>query len=167
MSNYFYASSGANVLSGASAPVRGLIDAIGLASSVVLNDTQENFLAVPSTVVVSGSEVTLVVGADDSVVDEAVAKGVLYGAYHNAVSTDGVTALWNGVVKPPAPVSSRRAAPAVVVGGKAAIPIEPNNLAGPVTRIVFYSQGSPTSSVSAEEATKRCVRTLGSSTSPI
>ena len=144
---------GANVVVGGDAPVKGLVDAITHAAVVLVNAQYKNAIALPSVSITSGSETAVVIGADDSVVEAAMAKNVLHGAYGNVVSAEGVSALWNGVIG--APAKSLGNVPTVVVGGKAAVALAPLNLAFPAKRIVFYEKGGKSSSISEEEAIKK------------
>jgi len=146
---------GANVVVGGGAPVRGLVDGIAHAAVVLVNAQYANVVAVPSLSVSNGKETAVVIGADDSVVDAAVGKNIVHGAYGNVLSVDGVSAMWNGVVG--APVKSSGAVPTVSVGGKAAVALAPVNLAFPAKRIVFYEKGGKSGSISEDDAVKRIV----------
>ena len=151
---------GADVSIGSAAPVRGVIEALGHAASVLINAQSASSLAVPSASIIGddGASTTVVVSADDSVVAAALGKNKLYGAYHNVITVDGVSALWNGVITTaPASVdtSRRRAVPAVVAGGFAAVPLHPNNLAHAAKHIVFYEKGAQNAPLSVDDAVKR------------
>ena len=63
---------GANVVVGSKAPVRGLVEAVGHATTVLINEQQSMSLALPSTSFIKGKNTCVVVGADDSVVDALV-----------------------------------------------------------------------------------------------
>ena len=147
---------GATVSVGGDAPVRALVEAVGMASDVLINGRSSEVLSVPSASLTSGK---VVIGADDSVVDAAVAKGVLYGAYNNVITAGGVSAGWNGVIgKAPAKPASihRFAVPAVVSSGSAAVALTPDNMVA-AGDIVFYEAGTASKSLSAEEAVKKIV----------
>lgn len=149
---------GANICIGGSAPIRAMVDAVGHASSVLINVQNANALALPSVALVKGDKTVLVIGADDSVVDTAIASSLVYGAYHNVLSASGVSAMWNGVISAPAAKNASRLVPPMVVsGGKAAVSVSPNNLAGPVQTMVFYEKGKGKTALSEEEAVKRLV----------
>jgi hypothetical protein len=108
---------------------------------------------------VKGGNTVVVVGAEDSIVDAAVSSSALYGAYHNLVSSAGVSALWNGVVSTPASakVTGRFVPPMVTNGGKAAVVLAPNNLANAAKAIAFFEKGKGKAAISEEEAVKRIV----------
>ena len=147
---------GATVSAGSDAPVRALVEAIGMASDVLINGRSSDSLSVPSVALTSGK---VIIGADDSVVDAAVAKGSLYGAYNNVITPDGVSAGWNGVIgKAPAKAGSahRFTVPSVVSGGKAAVTLTPDNMVG-AGDIVFYEAGAGKKALSTEDAIKMIV----------
>lgn len=73
-------------------------------------------------------------------------KGLLYGPYHNFVSSSGVTALWNGYVGSPSFASPDSVS--VVVDGIAASVIQPVNLVHAPSKIIFVAS----STVTEEEA---------------
>lgn len=60
-----YFSVGANVVVGSAAPIRGLVSALGQASSVLINTMHANSIALPSAVITKGKETTVIVGADE------------------------------------------------------------------------------------------------------
>lgn len=148
---------GANISIGGAAPVRAMIDAIGHASSVLINAQSASSVALQATTLVKGASTVVVVSADDSIVDAANANGTLFGAYHSSLSSLGVSALWNGAIAaaPASPRTSRLSPPVVVSSGKAAVAISPNNLAAPATSIVFFEKGGRKGVVSEDDAIKR------------
>jgi len=150
---------GANVVVGSEAPIRGLADAIGHAAAVLMNEQQKSSLALSSTSVVRNDKTTVIISADDSVIDEAQAKGIVYGAYANLLSTEGVSALFNGIIGAAAAPSSthRSTPPAVVSGGKAVLALTPNNLSFAAKHLVFYEKGTKKAPLSEDEAVKRLV----------
>ncbi|KAJ1432747.1 hypothetical protein B484DRAFT_394836 [Ochromonadaceae sp. CCMP2298] len=148
---------GANVVVGGSAPVMALVDGLGLAATVLLNTQQPGALALACTSMVKGKETAVVVGADEEVLGAIAQSGNLYGAYHNIISPLGVSALWNGYIGPAAGSPAACPTPAVIVGGKTVLCVEPNNMAHPATHIVFYEKGAARSKLSADEAVKRLV----------
>ena len=147
---------GATVSVGGDAPVRALVEAIGMASDVLINGRSPDVLSVPSVALTSGK---VIIGADDSVVDAAAAKGTLYGAYNNVITTGGVSAGWNGVIgKAPAKAASshRFAVPSVVSSGKAAVALTPDNMVG-TGDVVFYEAGAGKKALSTEDAVLKIV----------
>jgi hypothetical protein len=102
----------------------------------------------------NGKETTVVIGGDDSVVEAGAAKG-LYGAYHNVLTADGVSSLWNGFVASSESAKSFGGLPTVVVGGKAAHATNPVNMVFPATKIVFFEKGARSGSISEDDAVKR------------
>jgi len=148
---------GANVIVGGAAPVSGLVDAIGHATTVLLNAQAADAVALPSTSLVKGEQTAVILGADESVVDAAAQSGMLYGAYHNVLSAEGVSALWNGYLGSASTAGSSSSTPQVAVDGKAVVTCEPNNLAFPATHVIIYEKGAKKSKLSADEATKKLV----------
>lgn len=150
---------GANVCVGGSAPIRAMVDAVGLASSVVINELNKTAIALPSLSVVKGADTVVIVGADDSLVDTAITSSLAYGAYHNVITAAGVSALWNGVVSTPASAKAtgRFVPPMVTSGGKAAVSLAPNNMANPAKAFVFFEKGKAKAVLSEEDAVKRLV----------
>ncbi len=147
---------GANVTIGEAAPVRGMIDAIGLASTVVMNTLSKDMLAVPSVAINKGNNTAVIINGDDSVLDMAVSKNVLYGPYHNALSTYGVSALWGGYIGN-ANATTSSTVPVVVNGGKGIVSSDPNNMAMPAKEIYFYEKGASKKVLTEEKATKKLV----------
>ena len=143
---------GANVSVGGSAPIRGLVAALGQASGVLINTMRTDCIAVPSVSITNGKETRVIVGADDSVIDAAVAKNILFGAYDNVLSTVGVAPMWNGVISVAGKMGP---VPTVVVDGMAAVSVDPNNLAFPATSIVFFEAGAKKGTLTEEEAIAR------------
>ena len=145
---------GANIIIGGKAPVRGIISAVGHAATVLVNE-QASSLALPSTSFTKDKSTCVIVGADDSIVDALYANKSLYGAYNNVLTSDGVSACWNGIIGNA--TASSTSAPAVVVGGKSTISVNPDNISNVVTHIAFFEKGGKKSSLSEEEAVKRYV----------
>lgn len=155
MQYFFFYYEGANIVLGRAAPIRALVEAMGHAATVLLNEQQNNGLAVPSTLIAKGDQSALIIGADDEVVEEAGNAGLLYGAYHNWFSSTGASALWNGSISSSSKSVAANAffaAPLLVAQGKVAFPIEPVNLCAAPKRIFFYEKGAGNKTISAEEA---------------
>ena len=133
------------------------MEALGLSSSVLANARDPKVLALPSLSLVKGSDSAVVLGASDSVTEQAHSKGLLYGAYHNVlIPTVGITALWNGIIA--AATSSSSSTPSVVVGKHSALATPPDNLIAGAGRYVFVEEGvSKVTSLSESEAVKRQV----------
>ena len=142
------------MLVGDSVPLRGVIEAVGQAAGVLIGQEQPAGVVIPSTAVINGDNNTvLIVGADDSVVAGAVEKKVLYGAYHNYVSTTGVSALWNAVITDATTSQDQ----GVVVQGKTLTITDPQNLVHPTKQFIFYTKDAASGPLSEEEAVKRFV----------
>ena len=156
--NNFYFLLGANIIAGSKTPVRGLIEAIGHATTVLVNEQQSMSLALPSSTFVKDKSTCVVIGSDDSINEALYASKSLYGAYHNILTSDGVSACWNGVLGSATPSNSL--VPSVVVSGKCAVALPPDNLAPPATHIVFYEKGAKKASISEEEAVKKYVHSI-------
>lgn len=149
---------GANVLVGDGVPLRGLIDAIGHAASVVSNALNTLSVSLNSVSIVKGDKTALIVGYDDSVIDAAISKNMLYGAYQNFVSVDGVSAFWNGVVsKNISTKQNDQTVPIIEIQDKKLAQLIPNNFAHPVSHLSFYNAGSSKENITEEEAIKRLV----------
>ena len=149
---------GANICIGGAAPVRALVEALGHASSVLINEQNTcGGLALSATTLVKGASTVMVVSADDSIVDASAASSSLYSPYHSFLTPAGVSAMWNGAITtaPTAPKASRLSPPLVVSSGKAAVGLSPDNLAPRPTSIVFFEKGARKGPVSEEDAAKR------------
>lgn len=145
-------------------PVRGLIDAMGHAATVLVNEANENALALPSLVLTKGADTVVVVGADDALVAAYAANGKaptyeLFGAYHNVLSPEGVSALWNGYIGAIGSSGGTQLdeVPVLKVGGNGAHALVPNNLASAATRVIFYERGAAKGKLSADEGVKRAL----------
>ena len=147
---------GANIVIGGKAPVSGLVDAVGHAATVLINNQQAESLAIPSASFTKDKSTCVVVGADEDVVSALYANKSLYGAYHNILTSVGVSAIWNGFIGT-ATAADADSVPSVFVGGKSAISLSPYNAVFPATHIAFYEKGQKTSSLSEDEAVKRIV----------
>lgn len=143
---------GANVSVGGLAPIRGLVAALGQASGVLINTMRSDCIAIPSVSITHGKDTRVIVNGDDSVIDAAIAKNVLFGAYDNVLSTVGVAPMWNGVISVAGKMSP---IPTVVVDDVAAVSVEPNNLAFPATSIVFFEAGATSKTLTEDEAVAR------------
>ena len=162
---------------GGSAPVRALIEAIGHACAEVINVQHKSWLSLPSCCIIKGSSkdssTLLVVGADDSVLEAAIASKLpIYGAYQNLVSANGVSAMFAGIISPyssssspstpssSASFSSRN--PLVIAGGQSAISLNPDNMVHSAKTIVFYEKGAKKANLTSEQATERLFKLAGS-----
>ena len=134
---------------GSAVPIRGVIAALGQASAVLINTMYDDCIAIASVSITQGKETRVIIGGDDSVVDAAVAKNILFGAYDNILSVGGVAPMWNGVISA---TGKAGPVPSVVVDGMTAVPVEPNNLAHRATSIVFFEKGAKKSTLTEEEA---------------
>jgi hypothetical protein len=140
---------GANVVVSEDASVLAMVDAAGAAASVLLNEHSTDSLALPSILLQAADGSTqLVVGdvsATQPIAEAALAKGVLLGAYHNALSPGGVSALWAGVVAASSPAGRAPTGtwgadiPQMVSAGKAALALGPDNLVPSPKQIVFLA----------------------------
>jgi hypothetical protein len=146
---------------GSQVPVRGIIHAIGHAACVLKNVQHPNSVTLPSTVLAQGNKTAVIFGGGDDVLDAAAEAGLLYGAYHNTLSAEGVSAVWGGYIGSAAKAQASQlgslTAPVVSVGGRAAVHAYPNNLAHPVKNFVFYEKGATKGKLSMEEALTRIV----------
>lgn len=122
-----------------------------------MNEQQTDSIALACTSVVNkDGKTTIIIGGEDNIAEAALSKGMLYGAYHNVLSKNGVSALWNGLISKSS-TSTDINTPVVVVGGKSAIANSPNNISNPVNTIIFYDYGSTNSKLSEEKAIERLV----------
>jgi hypothetical protein len=144
---------GCTVTCGAETPIRGLIAGLGHGACVMINEEQSEGVALPSVCVSKEGKTLLVIGADDSFVSSAVSSGILYGAYHNYLCEEGVSALWNGVIGPKAVLSENSMCPAVTVGKHAVYATVPDNMASPPTEICFVDKKD--GPISVEDAVAR------------
>ena len=154
-------SAGANVVAGSQVPVRGVIEGIGHAATVLANEQHPEAVALRSTVLTRGKDTVVVLdnGLDDDVLDAAAKNNLLFGAYHNIITPAGVSPLWNGYIGDAAGAHPTQlptsVVPVVAVNGKAAVSHNPNNLAHPAKHFVFYEKGAAKGKLSTEEAVKR------------
>lgn len=149
---------GANIVAGNDAPVRGVLEAYGMAAGAMINAESRHSLAVPSMTVVKDGKTTVVIGdVPDSVVAGALSSGILYGAYWNVLTEFGVSAMFNGAIGSPDAASAAVVEgfagtvpiPTVVSNKNAAVAIRPDNFAPAIDTIVFVGSEAK---LSAEEA---------------
>jgi hypothetical protein len=149
---------GADISVGASTPVRGMIEAIAVAACEVINGKVADSVAVPSCTVVKNGVTTVIVGADDSVVDAFESN--VYGAYANLITPNGVAALFNGVIGAAGSstaAASKFSAPLIVNGGKAVKAVQPDNMISKPASIVFFEAGATKKALSEEDIVNRLV----------
>lgn len=154
---------GANIVIGKKAPVRAMVEAITHASTVLINETQTESLALPSASFTTDKASVVVVGADDATVDTLVANKSIYSAYANVLTESGVSAGFDGVISTPAAATAADGAPSVVVGGNAANKISPDNLTAPCTHLAFFEKGGKKGAITTEEAVAKIVAIAGES----
>lgn len=130
------------------------MDAIGHAYAGTLNEQVPEAAVLSSLSLVKGNETSLVVGAPEEFNQFALSQNILYGAYHNVISTTGTSAVWNGVIAPVSGESSSDT-PSIVVKGSAARAVNPNNLAFAPSSLFFYEAGAKKTKLSEADAVKR------------
>ena len=152
---------GADIVVGSKVPVRGLIEAVAHASSVLINESQTESLALPSASFTKDKASVVVVGADDATVDKLVANKSLYSGYVNILTESGVSAGFDGVIT--APSADANGLPSVVVGKKTVTKSSPDNLTIPCTHLAFFEKGGKKGTISTEEAVAKVVAIAGES----
>lgn len=149
---------GANIIAGADAPVRGVLEAYGIAAAAMINSESKHSLAIPCLTVQKEGKTVVIVGENlDAVAAKAFAKGSLYGAYWNVLTEFGVSAIFNGLVGSADGVAGTTVVegfagcspiPVVVSKGSAALAVSPDNFCGAIDKIVFIGDKT----LSADEA---------------
>ena len=131
---------GANILVGDDVPLRGLVDAVGLAADALINEdeTAAGF-SVASTVLSKGGSTSVVIGASDDLVSAAAQKGLLYGAYNNYITSFGVSALWNGYITQTS-TGAKSTSTGVTVKGDVVLASPPDNLINPPSEFIFVDK---------------------------
>lgn len=151
---------GANVMIGGSAPVRAVVDAMGHAACVYLNENNQMSVALPCLSLYRGNETIIVFGVSDGALSNLKGKAVVHGAYHNILSKDGVSAMWNGYIGA-ASSSGSSSVPSVVVDGLKVVGVTPYNLIHPAKRFVFIEKGAGAKDLSEADAVDRYSFYLG------
>jgi len=161
---------GGNVVAGEQAPVRGIIEAITLAASVVVNNNPNigNTLSIPTATSFSlGKDSThsgLLVGAPDDVVEAVSQKHTLYSPYGIIVNDQGMSAMWNGYIgnkSSAEPASDNNnnqwhaRVPPVIVGNHGTVVHEPHNVAHTAQHILFYEKGGKKTEITTDDVVKR------------
>lgn len=147
-------SEGANVVIGGSAPVRAVVDAMGHAACVYHNESHQSSVALPCLSLYRGSETVVVFGASDSALSAVGNKTSIHGAYHNVLSKEGVSAMWNGYIGS-ANSSGSSSVPAVVVEGLKVVGVTPYNLIHPAKKFIFVEKGASKKDITEAEAIDR------------
>lgn len=155
---------GANVIAGGKSSIRGVIDALVSAGSALINSDCSHALAVPSLTVTKDNVTTLIVGnISDDLVAKSCSSGTLYGAYANAITSSGISALFNGVVVPTSVLppetafsgfTARESYPVVVSNEQAVRSVNPDNFTFKPSTVVFIG---PETTLSLEDAITRSV----------
>jgi hypothetical protein len=153
---------GANIVAGGNASIRAIVNALSIAATALINSHNPNAVAIPSLAITKNGATTLILGElSDDIVASASASGTLYGAYSNAVSASGVSAIFNGVIipasllTPNAPFSgfsSNEPPPSVVSNDGTVRIVNPDNFTFKPTTVVFV--GSATALSLDEAVTK-------------
>jgi len=145
---------GANIVVGEESSPATVATAIGTAGAVVYNVEQNDAIVLPSASFVKDGKSFVVINADEEVVASAIKGGAsLYGAHYNAVSSQGVAALFSGVVASTA--DAVKAAPnalSVKVGKTAIIGNDPDNLTFPPSKIILFDPKGSSKYSTKEEA---------------
>ena len=140
---------------GGAAPIRAVIDAIGHAASVYLNESNQMSVALPCLSLYKGNETIIVFGISDAGLSNLKGKAVVHGAYHNILSKDGVSAMWSGYIGA-ASSSGSSSVPSVVVDGLKVVDVTPFNLIHPAKRFIFIEKGVGAKDISEADAVDRC-----------
>lgn len=147
---------GANILIGDKAPVKAIVEAVGVAVDALINEEDTLGISIPSNVIVYKSKSYVVIGGGDDLVKAAAKKNILYGAYNNYVSSMGISALWNGYI-----TSSDNAAhsTSAVVANKENIVISnpPDNLINPPSEFIFIDKDGSKGALSEADLINRLV----------
>lgn len=138
-------------------PLRGLVDAVGLAADALINeDETATGFSVASTVLTKNGSTIVVIGASDDLVSAAGQKGLLYGAYNNYITSFGVSALWNGYITQTSTGAKSTSLPAVTVKGDMVLASLPDNLINPPSEFIFVDKDAATNNktgpISEQEA---------------
>lgn len=132
-------------------PLRGLVDAVGLAADALINEDESAAgFSIASTVLTKGGSTTVVIGASDDLVTAAAKKGLLYGAYNNYITNFGVSALWNGYITQAA--AGVKSASAVTVKSDVVLASSPDNLVNPPSEFIFVDKNGKKGPVSEQDA---------------
>lgn len=132
-------------------PLRGLVDAVGLAADALINEDESAAgFSIASTVLTKGGSTTVVIGASDDLVTAAAKKGLLYGAYNNYITNFGVSALWNGYITQAA--AGVKSASAVTVKSDVVLASSPDNLVNPPSEFIFVGKDGKKGPVTEQDA---------------
>lgn len=151
---------GASISVGSKAPIRGMIEAIGTASDVIINTRTSDVLSVSGTALTNG---TLIINADDSVIDAAKSKNLLYSAYNTILTSNGMSAGWNGIIDKsakPASGGHRFDIPQIVSDSTVGV-VQPDNMMALPKNLVFYEKGGKTGSMTEAAAVAKLVEMSG------
>jgi hypothetical protein len=151
---------GASISVGSKAPMRGMIEAISTASDVIINARHSDVLCVSGTALTNG---TLIINADDSVIDAALSKNLVYSAYNTILTSNGMSAGWNGVIDKTAKPSngSHRFDIPLVVNDAAVNVMQPDNMMALPKNLVFYEKGGKTGTMTEADAVAKLVEISG------
>lgn len=136
---------GATIVAGENASVSSLLQAIGNAGSVILNNDPANgVVALPSATFVKNGKSFVVVNATEEVISAGVASGAtLYSAHYTALSNRGVASvLAGGITQKAALAPAPEALVSVAAGGKAAFftGLAPDNLTFPASKVIVFDE---------------------------
>ncbi len=136
-------------------PARGLIEAIGLAGDVLMNeDASVEGFAIPCTTVVKNDRTIVIVGGGDETVFSATNLKILYGAYNNYITSFGVSASWNGLIIPSS-MLKQSFQEMITTTQDSLIPYPPDNLVNPASEFIFVDKDTKAGVLSEDEAVKR------------
>lgn len=133
-------------------PLRGLVDAFGLAADALINEDESAAgFSVASTVLNKNGSTTVVISASDDLVSAAAQKGLLYGAYNNYITNFGVSALWNGYITQKS-ASIKSGTSAVTVKDDVVLASLPDNLINEPSEFIFVDKSAKKGPISEQDA---------------
>ena len=112
----------------------------------MINENESEGISIPSNVIVHKDRTYIVIGGDDEFVNAAAAKNILYGAYNNYISINGVSALWNGYKLSSYNDASVVVPPVIAIKNEYIVSNPPDNLINSASEIIFIDSASPSKS---------------------
>lgn len=168
---------GANVVVGNSSSIYTLISSLITSSVVVCNEFESSALALPSIMLNNGKLLIDCNSSSNNIdaiqdgVDAALKKKILYGPYANILTSNGVSAMFGGVVtdiqtgqdisKSTLSYLNDNQSITIAVDGKTVVPIVPDNLTKFPTEIVLVGN------ISEDKANETLMEVVGESKSEL
>lgn len=141
------------MVAGSASPLSSIINAVGSASAVLVNQNIADVAVLPSAAFVKGDKTVVVLNASNEVVAAGIKSGAsLYGQFANAVALNAVGAVWNGCVLDASNPVYGSALPPLKLSAGYLHAHSPDNLTFPANKLVLFDEKSTSGGSTGKDA---------------